>query len=377
MKKVSKIIINPQNGPKYPVIIGKNIIRDSINSWIVDTKSVERTFVVICDSLIENLYGKEVKRFLEKEVRGKVFLFSFDGGEENKTRETKKMLENLMLSSGCGRDTVVLGLGGGISTDLAGFLAATYMRGVDYLSLPTSLLAMVDATVGGKTGVNTQQGKNLIGCFYQPKEVIVDISFLDTLSLREKKNGFAEMVKHGIIADSEYFSFLREHTEELFSGEEETLFHSVERSILIKGAIVEEDTLERGKRKILNFGHTIGHALEKAGHWTIDHGRAVAYGMVVEAWIAEEYGFVDEVFTLELEKILKALGLLKKIDRLDHRELFSSLKMDKKNSNGELIMALPKDFGEMYFGEGSYGKRVKRELVYTSLEKLWKHCLSW
>lgn len=377
MKKISEITINPQNGPSYPVIVGKNIIQDSISSWILDTKSVERTFVVICDSLIENLYGREVKSFLEKVVTGKVFLFSFDGGEKNKTRETKKNLENLILSSGCGRDTIVLGLGGGISTDLAGFLAATYMRGVDYLSLPTSLLAMVDATVGGKTGVNTRHGKNLIGCFYQPQEVIVDISFLDTLSLREKKNGFAEMVKHGIIADSEYFSFLREHTEDLFSGEEETLFHSVERSIRIKGAIVEEDTLEKGKRKILNFGHTIGHALEKVGNWTIDHGHAVAYGMVVESWIAEEYGFVDEAFTLEVEQILSSLGLLKKIDRLDHHEMFSSLKMDKKNSHGELIMALPQGFGKMYFGEGAYGKRVKREIVHTSLEKLWKHCLSW
>ncbi len=359
--------VNPQEGEKYSVIAGIGVVWDTLQ-MMIEWKNIG-SLVVICDTTVKNLYGTGFEKFFLSKTE-KIHVFSFKPGEEYKTRVTKAELEDLMLSSHCGKDTLVLGLGGGVSTDMAGFVAATYMRGIDYLLIPTSLLAMVDAAVGGKNGVNTPFGKNLIGSFYQPNGVIVDIAFLETLSSIQRQCGFAEMVKHGVIADDDYFNFLFDHSDRLISGDQEYLFHSVVESIRIKADIVSEDTTERGRRKILNFGHTIGHALEKACNWNINHGKAVALGMMVESWIAVEYGFLDESVISAIKKCLETFGLLQHPGAFGGREFFESLLMDKKNRGGSIMMALPKNIGEMHPGDGKYGIPVDKEIISSAVDRL-------
>lgn len=367
VEKPTVLKIEPQGGQSYPVTIGMGVIWETLERSVVWDEI--GAIVVICDSIVRDLYGTGVENFLQRKT-GKSYLFSFKSGEENKTRETKTMLENMMLSARCDKDTLVLGFGGGVSTDMAGFVAATYMRGIDCFLIPTSLLAMVDAAVGGKNGVNTPHGKNLIGSFHQPKGVIVDIDFLETLSNVYRQCGFAEMVKHGVIADREYFDFLFNNSDKLAAGDRTVLFHSVVESIRIKAEIVREDTRERGKRKILNFGHTIGHALEKACKWRINHGKAVAFGMMVEAWIAVACGFLDESIVIAIKRCLEAYGLLEHPGDFDKSEFFSSLLMDKKNRGGGVMMSLPKKMGEMHPGDGKYGIIVEKEIITTALDRL-------
>ncbi|MEX1013301.1 MAG: 3-dehydroquinate synthase [Waddliaceae bacterium] len=245
-------------------------------------------------------------------------LFSFPAGDRFKTRKTKEKLEDLLLSARYGRDTTLVALGGGVVTDLVGFLASTYCRGVPFILIPTTLLAMVDACIGGKTGVNTEHGKNMIGVFSEPEAILIDPNFLSTLPEIEMRNGYAEMIKHACIADASYFQCLHVKQEP-----------DIRKNIEIKQSIVTQDRNEKGIRSILNFGHTIGHAIEKIFNFSISHGEAVAYGMIVESRLSYLEGHLSEkectqiislilsyfpniTFSLDFDLVLKAMEMDKK-----------------------------------------------------------------
>ena len=220
-------------------------------------------------------------------------LFSFPNGEQHKSRATKEKLEDQLFEKELGRDICVIALGGGVTTDLGGYLAATYCRGVPLVMMPTSLLGMVDASIGGKTGVNTPYGKNLVGSIYQPKKVLIDPATLQSLPLKELRNGIVEMIKHGLILDRDYFTYLNEHADQLLELDLSILEKAIFESCRIKREIVEQDDRESGKRNLLNFGHTVGHALENLTHYSLAHGEAVAIGILVESHLAVQLGHLN------------------------------------------------------------------------------------
>lgn len=256
-------------------------------------------------------------------------LITFDDRESNKTRETWAALTDRMLELELGRDSCVVAVGGGVTGDVAGFVAATYMRGVPFVQVPTTLLAMIDASVGGKTGVDTPAGKNLAGVFHEPAVVIADPAALESLPPDQLRSGLAEAVKHGAILDADYFRWIADHADDLLAFDAAALEHLVARSIELKAAVVSEDPFERGRRAILNFGHTIGHALERFAGYTIPHGFAVAIGMCMEAALGRSVGVTEEGATEALEVLLGRLGLPVRAD-LDPAALLDTMRIDKK-----------------------------------------------
>jgi 3-dehydroquinate synthase len=303
-----EVLHEPSQGRSagYPVLIGARIIED-LPDLLTEHAPAYR-YAIISDTTVAGLHGARA----ESALRGAgldVSVFDFPPGEENKTREEWSRLSDRLLEERFGRDSVLIALGGGVTGDLAGFVAATYMRGIPLVQVPTSLLAMVDSSVGGKTGVDTPAGKNLIGAFHSPALVMADTSLLSTLPPEQLRSGLAEAVKHGAIADAEHLEELSGAAAALTAAEPGPLARVVERSVRIKAGVVSRDPFEGGERKILNYGHTLGHALETLSGYTILHGEAVAIGMVLEARVGESIGLTAEGTTERIAGVLRRLGL--------------------------------------------------------------------
>jgi 3-dehydroquinate synthase len=276
---------------------------------------------------------------------------TFAPGEASKTREEWARLTDELLRRGYGRDSAIVALGGGVAGDLAGFVAATYMRGVPHLQTPTTLLAMLDASVGGKTGVDTPEGKNLVGAFHPPAAVIADPATLATLPEREFRGGLAEAVKHGLIADAGYFAWVERAAEPLLRRDAGTLEHLVRRSVEIKAEVVSADEREGGRRAILNAGHTVAHALERASAYRLPHGEAVALGLVAEAALAEELGVAASGLGARVAAVLTRLGLpVRLAPSLPPDAIVPAMASDKKNRAQTIRFALPSAVGAMAAG---------------------------
>jgi 3-dehydroquinate synthase len=300
---------------------------------------------------------------------------TFPAGEQSKTRDTWARLTDGLLERAYGRDSGIIALGGGVTGDLAGFVAATYMRGLPYVQVPTTLLAMLDASVGGKTGVDTAKGKNLVGAFHPPVAVIADPLALGTLPEREYRGGLAEAVKHGLIADRDYFEWMETHTSELSRRDPGTLTRLVQRSVEIKAEVVSDDEREGGRRAILNAGHTVAHALEQVYHYQLPHGEAVALGLVLECELAEQLGLADSGLHRRVGKLLTSLGLPTQVPAgLDSTSVISSMLSDKKNRGDQIHFALPAAVGGMHRGTGWTtavpSSAIERVLKVPSLDRL-------
>lgn len=296
-------------------------------------------YAVLAPRTVASLYGGLVMDSLEQAGLS-ARLLQFEDGEEHKTRQTWARLTDQLLAYGYGRDSCIIALGGGVAGDVAGFVAATYMRGLPVIQVPTSLLAMVDASVGGKTGVDTEAGKNLVGAFHAPSLVVADPGVLRTLPGTELRAGLAEAVKHGAILDVEYFGWINEHAVALQSADSALLEHLVRRSVELKAGIVEEDPFEAGRRAILNFGHTVGHALERQSGYRLLHGYAVALGMIAEATAGEQVGVTEKGTTTDLRAVLRRCGLPVTADAGDVDGLLSAMRLDKKARGGMPRLAL-------------------------------------
>lgn len=325
-------------------------------------------YAVISDSNVAPLYGEEAVA----SCRGTGLtadLFTFPAGEEHKTRRQWSILTDLLLEAGLGRDAAVVAVGGGVTGDLAGFVAATFLRGVPMVQVPTSLVAMVDASVGGKTGVDVRAGKNLVGAFHPPRVVLVDPETVATLPVRERAEGLAEAVKHGAVADEEYFEDLVGRSERLLSGDSEAVRSAVLRSVQIKAGIVSEDEREEGIRQILNFGHTYGHALEAASGYRVGHGTAVAAGMVLEARLGERAGITEAGTARRLEDALRGFGL-GRVPRPDGGTpaVLRHLAADKKARAGESRFVLLTRLG-VVDGTRGWSQGVAGELAAQVLEE--------
>jgi 3-dehydroquinate synthase len=301
-------------------------------------------YAVIGDSHVAKLYGERVTTSLR--AAGMVAeLLTFPAGEWNKTRDTWTALCDRMLAAHVGRDGAVLAVGGGVTGDLAGFVAATYHRGVPWVQVPTSLLAMIDSSIGGKTGVDTPQGKNLLGAFHQPRLVVADLDVLATLALPQLAAGMAEAIKHAVIADAEYFALL-ERSPVPVTAEGATVERVVARSVEIKAAIVSADEREAGRRAALNFGHTVGHALEATSGYALLHGEAVAIGMDLAARIAERLENWGPDSVERQRRLLHAYGLPTAIPAgVDRAQLLELTLHDKKVRAGRVRWVLPTQIG--------------------------------
>jgi 3-dehydroquinate synthase len=276
---------------------------------------------------------------------------TFPAGERSKTRATWSRLTDELLGLGFGRDGAIVALGGGVAGDLAGFVAATYMRGIPCLQVPTTLLAMLDASVGGKTGVDTPEGKNLIGAFHPPVAVLADPLVLATLPDREYRAGLAEAVKHGLIADREYFGWIEASVDPLVARDSAALELLIRRSVEIKADVVGEDERESGRRAILNAGHTVAHALEQATDFRLSHGEAVGLGLVAEAALATGLGLATPEAGARVAALLERLGLPTRLgEAVAEERILAAMESDKKNQAGGIRFALPRGVGTMGTG---------------------------
>ncbi len=305
-------------------------------------------YAVITDSNVQPLYGSRLKSQFDPNT---IDILTIPPGETSKTREMWSTLTDRMLISGFGRDSAIVALGGGVVGDLAGFVAATFMRGIPVVQIPTTLLAMIDASIGGKTGIDTPAGKNLVGAFHQPAGVLVDPQVLDTLPLREFRAGIAEVIKYGVIADEAYFAEVAKALPELVSAKErnsDRLRSVIVRSIEIKTDVVSRDERENDLRKILNFGHTIGHAVEVISGYSLLHGETVAIGMALESTVAERIGVAQPGTAAEVIRVLELAGLPTTLPRgfqLD--AVLEAMRSDKKRRLGRMMFSFPLRIGAM------------------------------
>ena len=312
-----------------------------------------RHALLLSDSHVAPLYADTVTDALRRARPGlQVAVHVMPAGESHKTLDSFSAAIDALATLGATRDATVFALGGGVVGDLAGFTAACWMRGIDCVQLPTTLLAMVDSSVGGKTAVDIPQGKNLVGAFHPPRAVIADTATLHSLPARELRAGLAEVVKYGAIGDPLFFQWLEAEREALLAGDERALAEAIARSCAHKAAIVERDPLEKGERALLNLGHTFGHAIEAEqgyagdGRDALVHGEAVAVGMVLAARLSAALGMADEADTVRLGRLLHALGLPTRVPAgLDPEALLARMRLDKKNLAGRLRLVLWRGIG--------------------------------
>lgn len=347
----------------YYIHIGEGLIDQA--GELISGASKGKSAAIVTNPKLGNLYADRVVKSLEKAGIA-AHLIVVPAGERYKTLRTVERIYEKMLDSRIDRSGMVIGLGGGVVGDMAGFAAATYMRGIDFIQIPTSLLAQVDASIGGKTGVDLRRGKNLVGAFHQPKLVLIDLSALKTLPRREFRAGLAEIIKHGIIWDGDYFKFLEENMDAVKRLEPSILERTIERSCEIKAAVVAQDERESGLRRILNFGHTAGHAIESlTGYRALLHGEAVAIGMVTAAITAQEMGSTDKYLVPRIVNLIQAAGLPYKVPGgVDYRDIVTAMGLDKKVSHGKLHTVLVNKIGSAYVADG-----VTQEIWMKALEK--------
>lgn len=307
-------------------------VRERLPQMLVQHAPAHR-YVLICDTNVDELYGDGVGASLV-DAGLNVSRLTFPAGEAAKDRSTWAHLTDRLAELGCGRDTALVGLGGGVTTDLAGFVAATFMRGVGLVQVPTTILAMVDAAIGGKVGVNLAAGKNMIGSFHPPSMIVVDPAFTSTLPRPIRAEGWVEALKHGVIRDRGHFKGLVEQAPALLEGDVAATAVMVEASAAIKGQIVSVDELDRGTRQLLNFGHTVGHALERVTDWSVSHGRAVAIGMCVEARAGEMLGVTAPGTSEEIRTALERFEVDVAMPDVDPAAISRSVRGDKKSREG-------------------------------------------
>jgi 3-dehydroquinate synthase len=330
----------------YPIEIGTGNLAE-VGRFLSDLADVDHV-VVVTDSDVEPLYAAKVGDSLAQDG-AEIDLVVIEAGEPSKAASVAEAAWEKLLDVGADRQTVVAALGGGVVGDLAGFVAATYARGLRFLQLPTTLLAQVDSSVGGKVGINLSEAKNMVGAFWQPIGVLIDTNVLGTLPRREFISGLAEVVKYGVILDTEFFGYLENHVAELNAREAGVLRRIVARSCRLKADVVEADEREiAGGRAVLNYGHTFAHALETvAGYGELLHGEAVAIGMMCAARLAERLRRVDAKFVKRQESLLVALGLPVDLPATDHDALLDAMARDKKSQAGRLRFVLPNRLGHV------------------------------
>ena len=325
----------------YPIHLGAGLI-DRAELYAPHLRG---TAAILSNEVVLPLYGARLRKALEA-AGARVTELALPDGEAAKSWQTLDLVFDRLLEARLGRDATIVALGGGVVGDLAGFAAATYQRGIAFVQVPTTLLAQVDSSVGGKTAINHARGKNMVGAFHQPVAVISDVATLDTLPERELRAGLAEVIKHGAALDADFFSWLEAHMDELLARERAALVHAVRRSCELKAAVVAEDERETGRRALLNLGHTFGHAIEAAtgfGSWL--HGEAVAAGMVLAAELSTRIGLLERPDAERIARLIARAGLPTRPPALARSQWHELMSIDKKSAAGRVRFVLLEGMG--------------------------------
>lgn len=358
-----KVNLDKKTSASYEIYMGENIV-DRMGLIIAKNNWAPR-YIIITDSNVLPLHGE---RFLAtlRETDLKVDMIDFPAGEGSKNVQTSLDIVSRMIDLGADRTSALIALGGGVVGDITGFIASIYMRGIPYIQVPTTLLAQVDSSIGGKTGIDLPHGKNILGTFYQPKGVFMDMAFLKTLSPPEFGTGLAEIVKCGIIDDPELFNTLEAQAEAIRNRDMKLLEEIIARSCRIKKGIVEIDEMEKGVRRILNFGHTIGHAIEAESDYSIPHGNAISVGMAASAILSERLKYLPSGDRERIISLIRAMGLPDCIPKsLSPGGILSRIKKDKKKEGDTVHFVLLKKIGIPFISGG-----VPEALIRETVEAL-------
>jgi 3-dehydroquinate synthase len=351
------------NDRSYEIIIAPGVL--NTNQSFFEPFVQDKKCFIISDSNVFPLYGEQVIAKL-KQSKGIISpQFIFPAGESAKTLSTVEQIYHVALKCGLDRSSVIIALGGGVVGDIAGFVAATYMRGIDFIQIPTSLLAMVDSSVGGKTGVDMPEGKNLVGAFWQPKLVLIDPQTLYTLPKRETKGGLAEVIKYGMILDSPFFDELNSEISKINSIDLELYSKIIAKCCILKADIVKQDEKETGLRGILNYGHTFGHAIETvSGYEKYIHGEAVGIGMLMAGELACLVNKMERTELDKLTSLYKRLNLCVSASGIDADAIFQAMAKDKKAKDGNICFVLP-----VHIGKVSFIYNTDKNLVINAIKK--------
>lgn len=307
----------------------------------------ERKICIVTDSHVEPLYASKISEALRQDFPN-LFLHTFEAGEQNKNVDTVNKLYETLILNHFDRQDVLIALGGGVVGDLTGFTAATYLRGIDFIQVPTTLLSQVDSSIGGKTGVDFMQYKNMVGAFYQPKLVYMNLSTLSSLPEKQIVSGMGEILKHGLIKDASYFFWMKEHEKEIRDLQTDVLEEMIFRSCNIKREVVERDPKEKGERALLNFGHTIGHAIEKLSDFKLYHGECVGLGMVAASYLSMKMGNISEDDFTMIKDTLNHFGFATEITGYHPKEVLAASKSDKKMVGNKVKFILLQEIGDAY-----------------------------
>ena len=355
----------------YDIEIGYQLMDQLVDDLDTGLLGKIKKLAVITDSNVQELYARPICEKL-LEAGYKVEMFVFPAGEKSKTRQTKERIEDAMLEKGYRRDCAILAIGGGVVTDLAGFVAGTYGRGIPFINYATTLLAAADASVGGKTAVDTPLATNLIGLFNQPQKVYIDIAAWKTLPKREMISGLSETIKHACIASLDMFEFIEENLDDIMSFKKFACEYIAENNCKIKYHIVMKDERESGLREVLNLGHTVGRAIETVSEYRLLHGEALAIGMAAEVLLSARMGYMSEEEAARVIELYDRAGLPTRIpDYIDREALVKKLYTDKKVRDGKLRFVLQKGIGEIVeFAPGVYAKPIEEDLAREIIMEL-------
>lgn len=329
--------------PCYDIVFSQSFAE--LAEELKDLEAENKKICVVTDSNVEKLYAKELKELLTGKCR-KVVVYSFPAGEASKTLDTIKEIYRFLIEEGFDRKDMLLALGGGVVGDMTGYAAATYLRGIDYVQIPTTLLAQTDSSIGGKTGVDFDGYKNMVGAFKMPRLVYMNLAVLKTLDDRQFFAGFAEVMKHGLIKDASFYEWLISNMYEICERDMDTLEEMVMRSCTIKKLVVEKDPTEQGDRALLNFGHTIGHAIEKAKNFELYHGECVALGVVAAAYISWKKELLSMEEYYEIRDMFVPFYLPITVENIEPEQIVELTKSDKKMEDGKLKFVLLKKIGK-------------------------------
>ncbi|MDO5293076.1 MAG: 3-dehydroquinate synthase [bacterium] len=361
MTEIKNITVHYDEAPIYDICIENDFALLYKELEKIGTKN--KKVCIVCDSNTKELYLNEVIDIV-KDYAMEVESFSFPAGEESKNLDVVKQLYTQLIESRFDRSDLLIALGGGVVGDLTGYTAATYLRGISFMQIPTTLLAMVDSSIGGKTGVDFDSYKNMVGAFHQPKSVYINTSCLKSLDKRIFVSGIGEVIKYGLINDLEFYEWLKENREDILSYKPDALKQMIYRCCKDKQYVVENDPTEKGMRALLNLGHTIGHAVEKLKNFSLYHGECVSIGMVAAARLSENRGNITAKERNEIEEMLASFTLPISVSDLKVKEVLAATKNDKKMQSGKIKFILLEKVGQSVIDDSVSDEEMEQAIQY-------------
>ncbi len=363
---IETITVHREGRPAYPIWLTDSF--EDLTPAVSSLSLRERKVCIVADSHVAGLYLEQALQAF-RAVAGNSVSFVFPAGEEQKNLDTVKDLYGFLIRHSFDRKDVLAALGGGVTGDLTGFAASTYLRGIPFIQIPTTLLSQVDSSIGGKTGVDLDAYKNMVGAFYMPKLVYINVSVLKSLPEEQFSSGMGEVIKHGCIRSADYFDWLCGHREAIKSRRPDALMETVKGSCLIKRAVVEEDPMEQGIRAVLNFGHTLGHAIEKEKNFTMSHGACVGAGSLAAAWLSAKRGKLPREDLQRLRDLLQYFGLPVTVSGLCEDAVLEAAAHDKKMDSGVLRFILLNAIGDAYIDRTVTAQEMREALSFLAEEE--------